>query len=314
MANKLMYPIARHKETGNLVNAKDALNGKSCECICYYCNQQMIAVNNVTKQSPHFRHDSDADCAGSYESYIHWLTKEAIKLIDSISFPRLGLTDLFSFKENKINNLYNNYKVPSELRKIINNDVLEIINKGFDEIKIEKVVTEKKYNSIEGDIVVDIVLQGNKQLFFIEPYYSNQINNLKIQKLKQINVSTISINLIDFVFKKNHLYTIEELKSFIIKNVTSKSWEYLNREELITQAIYNYVEIRIKKNIEKFQKHQKLIQKNIEVDTEIEKIEQEVDELKKSFDIEMRKLRYRIIERENIKNQIQKHIENIDYY
>lgn len=314
MANKLMYPIAKHKESGKLVNAKDAVNGKSCECICYYCNQEMIAVNNVTKQSPHFRHDLDADCAGSYESYIHWLAKEAIKEIDSIRFPLLGITDLFSFQENKINNLYNNYKVPLELRKIINNDLLEIINKGFDEIKIEKVETEKKYRSIGGDIVVDVVIQGNKQTFFIEPYYSNQIDNVKIQKLKQINISTVSINLIDFIFKKNHLYTLEELKNFISKNIASKSWEYINKEELISSALYNSVETRIKNNIEKFQQHQKLIQKNQEVNIEIEKIEQEIEDLRKNFDNEMRKLRYRINERENIKNQIQKHIENLDYY
>ena len=75
--NKLMFPYAIEKDSNKIVSPFEVKNGKQCNCVCFQCKQNMIAINNPeNKQKPHFRHDVDSNCNVNFETYIHWVTKE----------------------------------------------------------------------------------------------------------------------------------------------------------------------------------------------------------------------------------------------
>ena len=92
MPNDIKYPIAVSKSTGTLIDAADAENGLSCNCYCKLCDEDMIAVNMGKKQRAHFRHDKNSNCTATYETYIHWLTKEIFKTIKQITLPEIMIS------------------------------------------------------------------------------------------------------------------------------------------------------------------------------------------------------------------------------
>lgn len=309
MKQDLKYPIAKDKITNKLVNAKDAVNGKNCNCLCYHCEQELIAVNRVTKQREHFRHDLGSNCAGSYETYIHWLAKEVFKEIEFISLPEILEDSLYSNSKYSLRDLYNEFKIPIKFRKKLNKNLIDKINKRLKEVKIDKVEIEKRYSSSNGDIIVDVVLKFKNQDLFIEPFFFNPIDELKKAKLKDINISTISINLVEFIAQKNHLYSIDDLKDFISNDISSKSWKLIKSDALITENDYNLLRKQIESNSEIINYEQNLLMKISKIDKEIEKFE---DDLKLLYQ-EVRKLNNFKQYKRRIKDEFLQEIENLGY-
>lgn len=285
MANNLMYPIALDMLSHKLVDVRDVENGKACNCYCFECKQDMVAINNVTKQRPHFRHDSNSNCSVNFETYIHWLTKELFKEIDVLYLPDLDVSEIKSTINNNLLELYNSKGVPSILREIINNELIENIRSRSKSIKLEIVEIEELYSTSLGDIRVDIVLKfqgknGVEKKLFIEPFYSNGIDNTKLNKLKELKIPTISIDLWSFVNKKSHLFSKSIFKGFLINNITSKSWEYFNLDALLLQKDVLKIENRIKNNFENINIFKELANEINVIDDEIETVKEDIEILK----------------------------------
>jgi hypothetical protein len=309
MKQDLKYPIAKDKITNKLVNAKDAVNGKNCNCLCYHCEQELIAINKVTKQREHFRHNLNSNCAGSYETYIHWLAKEVFKEIDFISLPEIQEDRLYSNSKYSLRDLYNEFKLPMKFRKKLNENLINKINKRLKEVKIDKVEIEKRYSSLNGDIVVDVVLKFKNQDLFIEPFFFNPIDEFKQKKLIDINISTISINLVDFIAQKKHLYSIDELKDFISNDISSKSWKIIKNDALITENDFNLLRKKIENNSEIINYQQNLLIKIKEIEKEIQKFD---DDMKLLYQ-EVRKLNNFKQYKWRIKEELNREIENLGY-
>ena len=91
--------IAHHKlltyglnKDNSLVYIEDVPNGLACKCICPCCKESLIAKNNgrKKKREPHFAHYSGSNCQGYYETTLHLLSKEIIKIEKSIMVPNYG--------------------------------------------------------------------------------------------------------------------------------------------------------------------------------------------------------------------------------
>lgn len=277
-----MYPIALDKLSNKLVNIEDVLNGKACNCYCFECKQDMIAINNGTKIIAHFRHDNNSNCSLSYESYIHWLAKKIFKEMDELRLPPLDLKMLFPFISEKAKQMYDYYDVPTKLRDEITLEVCNTINSKFDKIKLEIVEIEKDYSSNLGNIRADIVLKflnknGEEKKLFIEPYLSNPIDNLKLKKLKEINISTVSINLNRFINIKGYSFTKTVFENFLIKNITSKEWVYYNKNSILTKNIYSEIENKIKINFENITYYQSLLDIKKNISNEINIYEKDIE-------------------------------------
>lgn len=284
-----MYPIALDKLTQTLVNIDDAINGKACNCYCFECKQDMVAINNGPKQRPHFRHDKNSNCSLSFETYLHWLTKEVFKEINAIKLPELDNKKLFKYISEHNKYIFKKNNIPTALEDKINYEIFKDINKKLVEIKYDKIEIEKDYSTSIGSIRVDIVLtflmnNGKEKYLFIEPFMSNQIDDNKIKKLQQLDISTLSINLNKFLNIKNYFFKKEELKNFLIHNIISKEWKHYNTNAILYRDFESFIKKRIEENNGNINYHKSLVNDEDILKSKIKDMMEEIELLKKHID------------------------------
>lgn len=283
--NKLLFPYAIEKATYKIVSPTEVPNGKECNCICFNCNEDLIAINNPeNKQRPHFRHDQNTNCDINFESYLHWLSKEIFKRIDTFYLPEMDIEGIKQKIETKLLPLFNNHKTPKQLREIIINDLIENISQ-IERINIQEISIEESFKTPNGFIRVDIVLRfknknNEERILFIEPYLSNKIDFNKLAKLREINVSTISINLQNFIAKKSHFFNISELRAFLVNNIDSKKWEYYSLEKLLNNKKIMSIENRLIANKNQLEEYSTKMKEIKDLYREIEVWENKQNEIK----------------------------------
>lgn len=239
------YPIALKRETNDLAQISEVPNGKACNCYCFYCKGDLIAVNreeNVVAH--HFKHYPGSNCSLSFETYLHWLTKKIFEKFESIQLPSITFKDLYvkywcfeSEKTNKIKDLFSKYNLPEELRDIIQYEFDLNVSNQF---KIELCTTEKRLKNEEEQIQPDILLKLDSMDLLLEPYVTSKVDARKLEKIKEIDISTLSIDLNTFR-KENRLeFTEEDLTNYLLLD-SCKEWLYLSksfREELFNEFIF----------------------------------------------------------------------------
>jgi hypothetical protein len=218
MYNDICFPFARDKTSNLFVHPNDVPNGLNSNCYCFECKEDLIAVNNPeNKKRPHFRHHKLSSCNSNFESFIHLFTKEVFQLhIRLLNLPKV----VFNFSDFV---KYDNLAFDQENYELI---VQDEKNVDFDKIEIEK---EFKIN--DSSIRIDVVGYKNDNKFFIEPYYSNPINEEKLNKLKSIDISTISINLNLFINKFGNAFALDDFINFLQFDIKSKCWVHLNNSK-----------------------------------------------------------------------------------
>jgi hypothetical protein len=247
----IKIPIAISKNTGRLVNVIDVPNGLECNCYCAQCEESLIAVNREIKQKAHFRHKNNSHCEfnKNFESYLHWLVKEVFKNINNVSLPPIKSTDIKNDYGLDLRKNISKYLIKNRLPDLINIPFDEIENypilmteylllQKSTKIQISSCLTEKAYQSKFGDIKVDIVVFVENKELFIEPFYTHQIDDVKLQKIADLNISTISINLLKFIEDNDYLFTIQDFTNFLIDDLSSKKWEYI-RDSKVKSLINN---------------------------------------------------------------------------
>lgn len=283
--HKSQVPIAIDRESKKLVNAKDVPNGLDCNCICFYCQEDLVAVNKEIKQKAHFRHNKNSLCKLSYETYIHWLTKEVFKEIDHIFLPPIFIRDLGQEYQNIFFK-----KLDVDISEIYHLDIYkdEFVLQPESEIEIEKLKTEQIFHTKKGNIRADIVVEFRRDFLLIEPYYTCKIDDVKLGKISDLNKSTISINLLPFYERHKWLFNIAEFKYFLINDISDKKWEFVRTtksENLINKFFIKHKNgiNRIKDLMEKNKKiKQNIYDKQMKVNTlvfDIKRLEEEIVEI-----------------------------------
>lgn len=159
--SKLIYAL----KDGNIVSIADVPSGKKCGCVCPACGDELIARKGE-KRMHHFAHRSNEDCEYGYESSLHLAAKDILSRSEKmvippvyVEFPQSGKPKELISKERKI--------------------------------PIDDVELEKRFD----DIIPDIVVDSGDEHFFIEIYVTHPIDDEKLKKLKEKNISTIEIDL-----------------------------------------------------------------------------------------------------------------------
>lgn len=235
----IKYRIGFDIETEKLINILDVTNEKKKDIICLECKENFISVRN--HQSPHFKHKSNTKCKGSFETYIHWITKEVFKAIKEIDIPEIEIKNLTEKQQEKlkyeVNNLIKN-NLPINRRSKFRANLKQQMSESR-VFQIENISIEKEYKTPLGKVRVDIVAKINKQELFIEPFYSSQIDELKKRKLTILGKPTLSIDLLTFVKLNDFEYNLEDLKKYLISKYC-KYWIFI-RENKIEEYIKNYL-------------------------------------------------------------------------
>lgn len=203
MANKQLKLIYALKN-GEIVNVSDVEKGLKCECVCPACGESLVAKKG-NKVMHHFAHYAGHNCEYGYESSLHLAAKEILSNAKKIIIPAVYLVFPESYKKE------------------------ELISESK-EIKIDKVVLEKRYN----DIVPDIVIYAGGKQFFVEIFVTHKIDDEKLTKLRSANISTIEIDL----SKKSETVTTTELTDILLNDSSEKRWKYNAFAEYWLQKFY----------------------------------------------------------------------------
>lgn len=172
--------------------------GLACNCHCPKCNKPLIAKHCPERgKAPHFAHETDASCKGAYMSLLHLKAQQIIANKKCVMAP----------------------------------EYITIEPK-----RLEFVETLTEYNKWEG-IRPDIVGKtADGKLWAIEIYYSNKVDRIKEEKIKNLNVSCLEINITD--------QTIDSLENFLLNSSDPYNRVWINN--------LNYDDIPKYKNIVEF--------------------------------------------------------------
>ena len=188
-----------------IVCITDVENGLKCKCMCPSCFSCLIAKKG-TKMMHHFAHYSGKNCEYGYETSLHW-----------------AATDILS-KAKKM-------MIPSVFIKFPNSYKHEILLKEAQEISIDKVELEKRFDSI----IPDVVVYSGKRKLFVEIFVTHAIDETKLKKLREQEISTIEIDL----SKIERTISPEELSDILLKDSTEKYWCYNAYSEKHLKRFYS---------------------------------------------------------------------------
>lgn len=221
--NLIKFPCAYHPKTGKYTTIKGVKLDEKLNYVCPECRNSFIAV--LKHKTPHFKHKPNSTCEGSFESNIHWLTKEIFKTLDKVVIPEIKIADLpqkqrekFQLNFNRIMDANIPEKFRPDFRKACKN---VFINEKT--LLVNKIETEKQYESDLGNVVIDVILHSEDEIFFIEPHYSNPISDEKKKKLLKIGTQTLSINLSETIGYPDLNFNLSKLKKYLISK-ESKKW------------------------------------------------------------------------------------------
>ena len=189
---------------GIITSISNVESGLKCGCVCPACDMPLVAKKGE-KMMHHFAHHAGHNCEYGYESSLHLAAKDILSKAKKIVIPPVYVKFPDSYKKDEL---------VCEER----------------EINIDRVELEKRYN----DIIPDIVIYAGGRQFFVEIFVTHCIDDVKLEKLKKANISTIEIDL----SKKNETITTEELTELLLSNSNEKKWKYNVIAQSYLQKIY----------------------------------------------------------------------------
>lgn len=151
-----------------LVYVSDVERGLKCGCRCPACNGELVARKGE-KKAHHFAHHNADTCAYGYETSLHLAAKDILLHAGKLDLPLSH--DLLSGK----------------IRKELCDDMWT--NGG--EITIDNVELEKKF----GSVIPDVIIHSGSRVIFVEIYVTHPIDDKKLQKLRELKIPTIEVNL-----------------------------------------------------------------------------------------------------------------------
>lgn len=186
--NNLIYAI----KNGEVVHISEVESGLKCGCVCPSCEENLVAKKG-TERVHHFAHRSGHNCEYGYETSLHLAAKDILSNAKEFMLPEVFVEFPNSNKEKQL---------LSSARRI----------------PIDNVKLEKRYC----DMIPDIVLVSGEKVLIVEIFVTHRIDDIKLEKIKNANISTIEIDL----SKQDKTITKEDLSQILLRNSDLKIWKY----------------------------------------------------------------------------------------
>jgi hypothetical protein len=191
-------------KNGRLVVVDTVEKGLACNCTCPCCDSPLQARKGGSNQH-HFAHvpsEIANGCKGAAETATHLMAKQIIEEERCFLFPRLEVTECLSDVNKKSH----------DHKEIIQYDALI----EFDEVELEKHL---------GNIVPDVLVRQNDQLFIIEIAVTHVVSDAKKLKLKALGIPAVELCI------KGTDHTKTQLAEMIMGQLTNKQWLFHPKTE-----------------------------------------------------------------------------------
>lgn len=177
-------PLTHAKNAmGEWVYVRKAKPGIECGCKCPICNEALIAKPCFNGgKAPHFAHVSGVECHGAQMSALHQRAQEIIKEKKAVMAPEY----------------IKNYK--------------KIEAKSFEFVDVD-LENQKEWKDIRPDIIGETA-DGKK--WAIEIFYTNEVNKVKEEKIKNNGVACFEIDITKQSF--------EQLEGFLLNSCDDRRW------------------------------------------------------------------------------------------
>ncbi|HAT2009130.1 hypothetical protein G5S93_13260 [Legionella pneumophila serogroup 1] len=216
-------------EKNRIVHIADVERDNNDIYICPSCRSPLIAVKGSIKEH-HFRHETIKECVGGLESAIHLAAKQIIMERKKITLPKC--LAIASAKDS--------WGIPYRKDKTVVEDGCEV---SFDSVH-----EEINLSGMRVDILAN---KGNKQLI-IEIFYRHLVDDQKIDKIREANISAIEINLSELIPEN-----VKDLEAFwcYINDPKNVRWLYnIKAEESLYPELRKLLEIEILEKEKEYKK------------------------------------------------------------
>lgn len=196
---------------GQIINVNALSNdekGLKCNCLCPNCKTQLLAKLG-SKNRWHFAHvNAECDIKIANQTALHILAKEIIEKYKQFTFPALTV----DFEETDCPDLIYDYDMSHILPESL--EYIKAVKVKCDEVVLEKMVS---------GIIPDVMILTNNKKCMIEIAVTHFIDNEKMEKIKEIALPVVEIDL-SHLQSKNLSYN--ELKKILIDGTKYKRWIY----------------------------------------------------------------------------------------
>lgn len=176
---------------GQLITIKTALRGLACNCTCICCGEPVVARKGLIREH-HFSHHSNKEsCSIQRESLLHLYAKQVIRNDLGLQLPPMPGT----WPESEDQTSWWDFERVDE----------EVPQPGF-----------------QPDLVAH--LRDGSQLF-IEIAVTSFIGEEKLERIKNVGIHTVEIDLSELLYSKLPIPS-EEATAHILKQTHNKSWIY----------------------------------------------------------------------------------------
>ena len=188
---KLTYAL---DSSGKMVSIRNVERGLACNCRCPKCKEALVAkLGHEGGRQPHFAHQKDSDCHGSYMTALHMLAQQIIEEDKQVMLPD-----------------YQGKYIQKSTNCIT-----------FDLVRLEEIIPIN-----DGQIRADCVgyKQGkdnNAHRLLIEILVTHEVDDNKSGLIKSLNESCIEINLSDLIETG---YTREDVANRLKENKEDRKW------------------------------------------------------------------------------------------
>ncbi|OIR11911.1 hypothetical protein GALL_67680 [mine drainage metagenome] len=190
---------------GIVVHIDEVENGLGCGCICPACRERLVAKQG-TETAHHFSHEGGSDCKGGVQTALHLAAKSILSKEMKMILPALLVRAVALDKAGKMHE--GTFELPSQ------------------EILFSEVSEEVRF----GNVIPDIAAKVGEKKLFIEIAVCHFVDDVKLQKLAEIGVSTIEIDLSDMADEWNW----DNLRNAVLERTDNKVWLFNKKTAALT--------------------------------------------------------------------------------
>lgn len=213
----------------------DIESRKEHECYCCSCKEKLIAKLGPCNRW-HFSH-SNSKCTNSLETGLHLIAKKILSHHKHLMLPELCIFsyDLYIDRESYSYDKSSDVKESGSM--LLHDECYrhDYVSYKCDEkfiickeqlYSFDSVIVEERIDNIIGDIV----LYKNNKPLLVEIAVTHFIDNTKFEKIKNMKLSSIEIDLSSYKNKFLDL-NLKELERLIISSVNNRKWIYNDKAE-----------------------------------------------------------------------------------